>query len=325
MSILGDVIGAVSGYSAAKKTNKLNKEQLAEQKRMNDQQIKIADYIQGLSKELMARGSDQVDPYGGRTGYDPATGTYKTTLGAVPQNLQNVSDQEEFLRYTADQALRRQGLAEARNVQHDAYLDSKSAMQEMNDFRRGIGAVDPTALAARMRTNRVGQVNAGFDDAQRAAQTLQLRTGSSAVGDALADLARRRVTAQAQIGDPELDALGAAEQINSSRFNTIGQRYTTMADRGSNFYDAGFATAPYAGIADAKNADQMKFDLSKYDIAQGGSGVAGQTIGNAAAGLRQANTAFMANRIANPFGNLVSQLDQASDNAAKKLFTGFGG
>lgn len=325
MSLLGDIFGAVSGYSAAKKTNKLNKEQLAEQKRMNDKQIQIADYIQSLSKELMARGSTQVDPYGGTTMYDPATGTYKSTLGAVPQKLQDAGDAEEFLRYTADQALRRQGLAGAEGIRQGAEREAGTALNDLADYRRGIGTVDPVALAARMRTSREAQVNAGYDDAQRAGQTLQLRTGSSAAADALARLARSRVTAQAAIGDPEVEALQLAEGINSNRLSNIAQRYTSMADRGSNFYDAGFAPAPYAGIADAKTADQMKFDLSKFDIAQGGSGVAGQTIGNASAGLRQANTAFMANRIANPFGNLVSQLDQASDNAAKKLFTGFGG
>jgi hypothetical protein len=36
----------------------------------------------------MARGSTQVDPYGGVTGYDPATKTYKATLGPAQQALQ---------------------------------------------------------------------------------------------------------------------------------------------------------------------------------------------------------------------------------------------
>jgi hypothetical protein len=42
--------------------------------------------------------------------------------------------------------------------------------------------------------------------------------------------------------------------------------------------DVAFAPAPYAATADAKNADQMKFDLSKYDAAQGGSGTAAQLV-----------------------------------------------
>lgn len=324
MSLLGDVFGAVSGLISSKKTNKLNKAQLAEQKRLTDQQIKISDYIQSLSKDLMARGSTQVDPYGGTSGYDPVTGTYRTTLGEVPQNIQNASDAEEFLRYTADQALRRQGLRDNEAIRSGAFLDSQTAMQEMADFRRGVGAVDPTALGNRLRTNRVAQVNAGYDDAQRAAQTLQLRTGSSAVGDAIADLARRRVAAQANVGDPELEAMQFAEQINTNRYNTIGERYNSMADRGQNFYDTGFGSANYAALADAKNTDAMKFDLSKYDVAQGGSGVAAQTMGNAAAGLRQANSNFMANRIANPWGNFASQMDQALEDPIKKIFAGGG-
>jgi hypothetical protein len=326
MGLLGDVFGAVSGLISSKKTNKLNKAQLAEQKRLTDQQIKISDYINSLSQDLMAKGSTQVDPYGGTTGYDPVTGTYKSTMGAVPGQIQGASDAEEFARYVSDQALRRQGLAESDKIRHTAYLDSDAAMQEMQDFRRGIGKLDPTALASRMRLNREQQVNAGYDDAERAAQTLQLRTGSSAVGDALGRLARDRVRAQLEIGDPETEALQLAEQVNSNRFNTIASRYTSMADRGSNFYDAAFGPAQYAGIADAKTADAMKFDLSKYDVAQGGSGIAAQGIGQAASGLRSANQAFMQNRIANPWGNFVSQMDQALEKPVQKYFSGgFGG
>jgi hypothetical protein len=324
MSLLGSIVGAVSGLVSSKKTNKLTAAQLAEQKRMNDKQIEIADYIQSLSKDLMARGSTQVDPYGGTTKYDPATGTYTSSLGAVPKRIQDASDEEEFLRYTADQAMRRKGLADFEDIRGTAAGDASTAFNDMSDFRRGIGAVDPASLAARMRVSRERAVNAGYDDAERAAQTLQTRTGSSAIGDGLNRLARDRVRAQAEIGDPEIEALQLADNLNTNRFNTIASRYTAMADRGQNFYDAGFGPANYSAIADAKIGDQMKFDLSKYDLAQGGSGTAGATIGNAAAGLRQANQQFMQNRVANPFGNFVSQIDQAMDEAAKSGFKLFG-
>jgi hypothetical protein len=134
----------------------------------------------------------------------------------------------------------------------------------------------------------MGAVNAGYDDANRAAQTLALRTGSSAVGDSLSALARDRVRAQASIGDPELEALQTAQTANSQRMGDLTSRYNVFGGRASAVPDVSFAPAPYAGIADAKLADQMKFDLSKYDVAQGGSGTAASTIGSAGAGLRQA-------------------------------------
>lgn len=325
MSLLGGLVGSVAGLLSSKKTNKLSKQQLAEQKRLTDQQIKISDYIQQLSKELMARGSTQVDPYGGTTAYDPVTGTYRSTLGAVPAEIQAASDKEELARNTLDQEIRRRGLTDAEGIRSGAAREADTALLDLNDFRRGIGAVDPTALAARMRLDRQGAVNAGFDDAERAAQTLQTRTGSGALSDALARIARDRVRAQAEVGNPEVEALTLAEQLNTNRLNNIGSRYTQFADRGSNFYDAPYAPAPYAGIADAKIGDQMKFDLSKFDIAQGGSGTAAAGIGIAAAGLRQANQQFMENRVANPWGQFISSVDQTLSKSPLDLAKLFGG
>lgn len=315
MSLLGSIVGGITGLISAKKNNKINAAQLADQKRLTDQQIDISNYIQGLSKELMARGSNQVDPYGGKTGYDPVTGTYKSSLGEVPQALQTGSDQEEFLRNMYDQQLRRKGLTDAEGIRSRAAGESGSALDTLNNFDRGIGAVDPTALAARMRLDRQGAVNAGYDDAERAATTLQTRTGSSAISDALVRIARDRVRAHAEVGDPEVEALGLAEQVNQGRRSSLVSNYGSLADRGQRFYDSTFAPAPYAGIADAKIGDQMKFDLAKYDTAQGGSSNAAAGIGSAAAGLRQAFAQKQANTVQNPWGTAIGGIDKAFDTA----------
>jgi hypothetical protein len=50
----------------------------------------------------------------------------------------------------------------------------------------------------------------------------------------------------------------------------------------------------------------MKFDLSKFDIAQGGSGTAAAGLGGAAAGLRAGYATAEANRIHNPTGKFIS-------------------
>jgi hypothetical protein len=323
MSLLGSIVSGITGLISSNKNNKLQKEQYADQKRLTDQQIQISNYIQSLSKELMTRGSNQVDPYGGTTGYDPVTGTYKSTLGVVPQAMQDASDQEELMRSVYDQRLRRQGLTDAEAIRSRAAGESNTALDTINNFDRGIGAVDPTALAARMRLDRQGAVNAGYDDAERAATTLQARTGSSAVGDAFTRIARDRVRAHAEVGDPEVEALGLAEQVNQGRRSSLMSNYGNLADRGQRFYDTNFTSSPYAATADAKVADQMKFDLSKYDVAQGGSGTAAAGIGSAAAGLRQAFAAKQANTVQNPWGNFIGGVDKAVGNEFGNIFKSF--
>lgn len=309
--LVTSVLGSIFGNKAAKKTNKLTAEQLALDRRLADNQINISNYIQQLSKDLMARGTTQVDPYGGSTGYDEATGTYRTNLGAIPAGLQGASDQEELARYVIDQEIRRKGLGDFERLRGDAAGEADTARTDLADFRRGIGAVDPAALGARIRQDRTGAINAGFDDAARAAQTLQTRTGSSAVGDALTALARNRVRAQAEIGSPEVEALGIADQLNRGRLSDIASRYTSMADRGQQFYDASFTPAPYAGIADAKLADAIKLDLSKYEVGTGGAATAAAGIGSAAAGLRQAFALAEQNRVKNPTGDLITGIGRA--------------
>lgn len=311
ISLGASLLGSIFGNSAAKKQNALMQQQLNQQQPLINQQVDVSKYIEDLSKQLMAKGSTQVDPYGGTTGYDPTTGTYKSTLGAVPQTLQNASDTEELTRYLADQAIRRHGLNDAEAIRARAAAESGGALDEVNNLRRGIGAVDPVALAARMRLDRTGAVNAGYDEGQRAAQTLQTRTGSASLSDALDALARRRVAAQAQIGDPEVEALQTAEGINQGRMQALGSRYSSLADRGQNFYDAQFNPAPYAATAAANTADNMKFDLSKYDVAQGGSGTAAAGLGSAAANLRQAFAQSNAGTVKNPNGDLVANIGNA--------------
>jgi Arc/MetJ family transcription regulator len=190
----------------------------------------------------------------------------------------------------------------------------------------GIGAVDEGQLASAIRLNREREVNAGYDDAERAAQTLGLRTGSSAVGDALTALARDRVRAQAQIGDPALEALQTAQGVNSQRSGDIMSQYGVFGNRASIMPDVSFTPAPYAGIADAKLGDQQKFDLSKFDVAQGGSGLAATGIGQAATGLRQAydTSPLKTGNILSSIGQTVGAAGNNKDitSALMKLFGG---
>jgi hypothetical protein len=67
------LIGSLTSLFGENKKYKLAKDQLALQKQLADKQISLSDYIQSLSKDLMAKGSTQVDNYGGTAGYDPAS------------------------------------------------------------------------------------------------------------------------------------------------------------------------------------------------------------------------------------------------------------
>jgi hypothetical protein len=90
--------------------------------------------------------------------------------------------------------------------------------------------------------------------------------------------------------------------------------------------DVSFTPAPYAGIADAKLGDQQKFDLSKFDVAQGGSGLAATGIGQAATGLRQAydTSPLKTGNILSSIGQTVGAAGNNKDitSALMKLFGG---
>lgn len=305
---VGSAVSAVAGLISDKNKNKRSKQELDTQRALASRQIDISKYIEDLSRELMSKGTTQVDPYGGTTGYDPATGAYRSTLGPAQQRTQAASDAEEAARLTIDQELRRAGLASSEGLRSDAARASGAALGDIDNFRRGIGRVDPNELASRIRLDRTAAVNAGYDDAERAAQTIQTRTGSSAVADALRRLATDRVRAQAQIGSPEVEGLQLADTLNQGRSTQLGNFYNMFTNEGRDFHDAPFTPAPYAAAADAKIADNMRFDLGKYEVAQGGSGTAAAGIGSAAAGLRQGYQLSEANRVAAPTARFMAGL-----------------
>lgn len=328
MGILGDVfsIGAsILGNRSDKAKNKRAAEELKLQKDLANQQIDLSKYIQGLSTQLMGQGSGLADPYGGTTTYNPITKRWETTMGEIPRALQGASDAEEAQRLTVDQAMRRRALQEMEGRRAAAGGEATTAMGDIARFKQGIGRIDPAQLAATMRLDRQGAVNAGYDDAERAATKLQLRTGSSAVGDALSALARDRVRAQAEIGNPEVEALQIAEGINTGRSGNLAGLYDLFSSNANNVYDASFTPAPYAEIAAARGQDAQKLDLSRYEVGMGGSGTAAAGIGSAAAGLRQGYQLSEANRIHAPNAAMLRGIGANADSFAKKIASLFPG
>jgi len=316
-------LGAIgAGFFGDKKTNKLNKKEFERQKQLTAKQTGIADYIQELAARAAGTNADIYDPSGGYTRFNPATGRYEYGLGEEQQGIQGASYEEELLRNTVDQQLRRQGLTDFERMRQRSSGRADRALDDIDAARRGIGMVDPNAVAGQLLTSRTGQMNAGYDDAERAARTMQLRTGSSAVGDALTALARDRVRAQASMGTPGLEALEFAEGINTGRNQQNYGVYGQFGDEARNFYDAQFAPSAYEQLGRENLGKQMDFDLSKLEIGMGGAANAGSTVANAQRGQQAGYGAFMANRIASPIGSALSGASNAIDAFGKKIATG---
>jgi hypothetical protein len=320
MSLLGDVAGLVSGFISDKKTNKMSRKQLKRDQALTDRQVDISKYIDELAREIVSKNPNFTDAYGAGAVYDPATGTYKTTLNPQEKSIQDASYAEELKRYIQDQAIRRSGLTDFEDMRKRSVDETTNALADINAFKRGVNRVDPAAIASQLRADRTGAVNAGYDDAARAAQTLQLRTGNSAIGDALSQLARDRGRAIATtVGSPEVEALGMADQLNTGREKNLFDIYGMFGNEGRSFYDANYAPSGYNEAGYDKLKDAMNFDLSKYDLALGGEANAAAAISHAQTGDQNAFQNFMGNRITNPTGKLIGGLDQSLEDAVMKV------
>ena len=91
MSLLGDIVGIFTSHKADKKTNALNKAQLDLQQKGLDRQIEISKYIEELAKQVAGTHYGYTDAFGGGVTYDPATGTYKTTLNPQEKAIEEQS------------------------------------------------------------------------------------------------------------------------------------------------------------------------------------------------------------------------------------------
>jgi len=321
-----DLAGLWGGHKAAKAAKKMAKNEYKDQKALTGKQTGIADYIQELAARAAGTNSDIYDPSGGFTRFNPATGKYEYALGREQQGIQGASYQEELMRNTQDQALRRGGLADFERMRQRSSGRADRALDDIDAARRGIGMVDPNAVAGQLLTSRTGQMNAGYDDAERAARTMQLRTGSSAVGDALTALARDRVRAQASMGTPGLEGLEFAEGINQGRNQQNYGTYGAFGDEARGFYDAQFNPSAYEQLGRENLGKQMEFDMSKLDLGMGGAAKAGGVVNNAATGQQNAYTGTNKLATSSPFAKLMEGGSSLIDSYAKKFATmGAGG
>jgi hypothetical protein len=318
------LISGITGKKDDKKVNQMSAEELAIQRMLANRQIDISKYMEELSKKAAGLNGTFTDPYGGGATYNAATDKWETKLSPQQAPIQDASYQEELDRNTHDQQIRREGLQSFELARQRSAGRATDALGDIDAYKRGFGKIDAGRLASSMRGDREKAVNAGYDDAARAAQTVQMRTGNSAITDALTGLARSRIRDTAQIGSPEVEALQIAQGLNDSTQDRLYDVYKGFNDEGRQFYDAQFTPSSYNADAYAKLTDAMKFDLSKLDLALGGSGQAASTIGNAAAGNAAAFQSYLGNRIANPTGKFIQGAGSAIQDLFK-LLPGAGG
>jgi len=323
MALLADLGALWAGHKGDKKANKYAKKEYKAQQALTEKQGGIADYLQQLAKQAAATNSDIYDPSGGYTRYNPVTGRYEYALGKEQGDIQDASYQEELARNTLDQQIRRSGLTDYERMRQESSNRRDRSLLDIDAARRGVGMVDPRDVAGQLLTSRTGQLNAGYDDAERAARTMQLRTGSSAVGDALSSLARDRVRAQAGMGTPGLEALEFAEGINQGRTQQNYGVYGQYGDEARGFYDAQFAPSAYEQLGRENLNKQQEFDLAKLDLGTNAATNAGGVLANAQRGQTGAYNAFVGSRVKSPLQNLLTGYSNAEDAAVKKFMPGF--
>lgn len=310
MSLLGGALSGILGLGSDKKKNKRADAEMALAQKYADKQISLADYIQGLSQQLVGRGSGITMPDGTVIGYDAASGTYKAPLSAEQQAQQAASDHEEGQRLTVDQEMRRRALGDYEENRQQASGEAKQGLRDLSLFRQGVGQVNPEQIASSLRSSRTGAVNAGYDDAARAASMLGARTGSASVTDALAALGRNRSNAIAQtVGTPDVEGLQISDELNKSRLGQKVGTYSMFKDGADKFYDAPFVPSDASDEAYNRAVAGQQLDLSRFNTAMGGSGTAAAGVGSAANTSRAGYLAAEANRVHAPTANFVSGLD----------------
>lgn len=311
------LLGGIAGLFGGNKKNAQAAEDRARQAALTNEQLALIEQIKQLTNAQNAQSTNVGDAYGGGTRYNPATGRWEASLGPVQQALQGASDEEELARGTYDQALRRFGLGQADALRQGAAGQADTALRQYNLFDQGVGAVDPASIASQLRIDRTKAVNAGYDDAMKAAGTMSLRTGTAA-GDTFSNLARSRANSIAQtMGSPDIEAMSMAEGINNSRRGNLLNGYGLFSNQGSNFYDATFAPSSYAREAKDDAFKSLGLDLEKFNSTTGALGAATAGLGNAAAGGRAADAARMQGTDYNLWAKLFSGVGSMAGGLGK--------
>lgn len=241
---IGSIGAALIGNSTQKKALKLQAQESARQGIIDEKQL-------ALTERMIEIGlATQIDAQGNITTYDEATNTWKVVPSEVQQQILNSTNDEVLRQLAVDAPLARGELLResGRRAREGGVADGM--LEDVKDNLKGVGQRKEGNIAGLLRSSRERAVNQGFDEIGANVATQALRSGSDGAG-AAASLAKARAQAIAQtMGNPELEAMGITDDLNSNRTASTMNNYGAMAGRAANI--GGFS--PPQSIAPTLNA-----------------------------------------------------------------------
>ena len=282
MGLLGDIAsiwGAKQASDASKAQLNFQRQQFEYQKGLAAQQQKLAEQAARLGM------ATQVDANGNVTYYDEQTNTWKSVLSETGRALLDTSNREELARGQDYQMARGERLINARRrSQEDA--TAQTDLATYNRQQQQGGKYDAGQLESSLRLARQGYVNNAFDDVASNVATQTLRSGATGAEAGQGRLAAARAKALAEVmGNPNIEGMQMADDMNGKSFGGLADRYNLMASRASNIGDAPFNPSGVASNSGQTLASARALAGNSQLGAAGAIGNSGVGVGNAARGV----------------------------------------
>lgn len=222
------ILGGIMGNNSRNKEIELQERAMNQQNAIMQQQLALAERMneQGLAT--------QVDALGNITWYDKAKNQWQTILAPKQQELQDLSDDEQRQQLKIDAPMNRVENIKNATTRSKEGMVGESMRFGIEDMLR-YGGVKANDLASSMRLSRERAVNQGFDDISNAAITTALRSGAGGTGNILSALAKARSKQiAATMGEPDIEGLGLAQDMNIQDMASKLSGYNLMQGRASN-------------------------------------------------------------------------------------------
>jgi hypothetical protein len=234
------------------------------------------------------------DSFGSSIHYDPATGTWVSTLGQLPKEVQTASDQATILRNTTD-------LRQAQGANERADINAARAQPLINAAQMRLSQFRPQTtddLSSLLQESAVNANNATYRPI--VADTLRqfARTGNAA-GPALADIGRQssRDLREAMI-QSRIAGLQNVGQLNNQRRQGLQSDLATAQAAGTPQFQ-------YPGLA-ANNPNQaMLSALTDRARTAGYNSALGQSAATGAIGEAGKAATAAAGAVPDPLANLT--------------------
>jgi len=283
------ILSSIFGASSQRAQLRQQREQFEFQRQQAQAQLELA-----REAARMGRAS-QMDAAGNLTVYDEATNSWKTVLSADQQMLLDASERESLMQLTRDASLSRGERETAARDRVGARETAGAVKSQIDDQIAGRSGYNAGDIESSLRLSRERAVSQGFDDVSNTLSTQAMRSGSSNLNQIGSALARARAQAIAQqMGDPNTEAMGMAQQLNQARMGGNAQLYNMFNTTGNNPN----AVAP--GVNTGVDVSSLN---AARQAAANGYGMAG-SLTNSAANINNQARAPMNNTWGELFGGI---------------------